>query len=295
MTKNIRKWGAMFLKKKPTVHFRHLQEFDVLKVERSNKFLPQWFKKLDRFHDENVFASATVKTCIPFLEAMSHGYTIPLWCDIVVTVSTHYTAYDASGAELIEMMPICEDADGQPPNVIGQTYGGGVIDRIEPKYLGCVVQTPVGVYTENYGIGRHGNIQVKGMRFPEGAPKTIWKLHSPWFIETPKGYSTFYKNPANNYEHDLRIFEGFVDTDNYSNLAVNFPCFWSGTKKGVFYLKRGTPICQILLMKREEVDLKVENVQPEVVASQQSVLQSKVIDRYRDMFWHKSKGKGKNV
>lgn len=285
----------MFLKKKPTVHFRHLSEIDVLKVKRSNKFLPQWFQKLDRFHDKNVLESATVKTCIPFLEAMSHGYTIPLWCDIVVTVSTHYNAYDASGLELNEIDPIYDSADGTPPNVIGKSYGGGVIDRIEPRSLGCVMQTPAGYYTNHLGIGRHGNIQVSGMRFPEGAPKTIWKLHSPWFIETPKGYSTFYRNPANNYEHDLRIFEGFVDTDNYSNLAVNFPCFWSGTKKGVFVLKRGTPICQIAVMKREDIELKVETIQRETIGRQQTLLEAKAMDRYRDMFWHKSKGNDENV
>ena len=114
-------------------------------------------------------------------------------------------------------------------------------------------------------------------------------------FKTPKGYSTFYKNPANNFENDLRIFEGFVDTDNYSNLAVNFPCFWTGTKKGVFTIERGTPICQLLIMKREQIDFAIEHQSLEENSRRRSILEATNVDGYRDRFWHKSKERKEDV
>ena len=51
---------------------------------RANKKLPEYFKAItpqSNAHPE----SGTVKRCVPFLEAASAGYIIPLWADVFVT------------------------------------------------------------------------------------------------------------------------------------------------------------------------------------------------------------------
>lgn len=47
------------------------------------KALPSYFAKLQKNITPNP-ASSTVKKCVPFLEAMSAGFVIPMWCDVFV-------------------------------------------------------------------------------------------------------------------------------------------------------------------------------------------------------------------
>jgi len=50
---------------------------------KANKKLPDYFKAIppqNGVHPE----SGTVKRCVPFLEAASAGYIIPLWCDMFI-------------------------------------------------------------------------------------------------------------------------------------------------------------------------------------------------------------------
>lgn len=51
--------------------------------KKANKFLPDYFKKLPPQLTSNP-QSGTVKRCVPFLEATSAGYIIPLWTDVFV-------------------------------------------------------------------------------------------------------------------------------------------------------------------------------------------------------------------
>ena len=51
---------------------------------KANKLLPAYFKAIKPQHSDHPSAS-TIKRCIPFLEASSAGYIIPLWADLYVT------------------------------------------------------------------------------------------------------------------------------------------------------------------------------------------------------------------
>jgi hypothetical protein len=50
---------------------------------QANKMLPEYFKKI-KPQTDNHPSSGTVKRCIPFLDAASMGYIIPLWADVFV-------------------------------------------------------------------------------------------------------------------------------------------------------------------------------------------------------------------
>ena len=49
----------------------------------ASRFIPEEYKKLERFHENNLH-SATVKTCMPFLDSLTAGYIIPFDQDYVV-------------------------------------------------------------------------------------------------------------------------------------------------------------------------------------------------------------------
>lgn len=68
-----------------TVRFLHGPDFSGVfpSPTPSVKHLPQWFKDL-RPQSSPDPTSATVKKCIPFLEALSAGFIIPLWSDLYV-------------------------------------------------------------------------------------------------------------------------------------------------------------------------------------------------------------------
>lgn len=262
------------------------------KVGRSIKFLPDWYKKLPKMRDD--MQGPTVKACLPFIDTMRMGVTIPLWADLEIVVSEHYIAYDEAGNVLDDSnAPLIEYPIGDKVDFRGLDYAGGVIDRFESKGLGTACRHPTGFFSEFFAPQRHAGFQIEGMRFSNGAPPMVWKLNSPWYIETPKGYSTLYKNPSNNFDNDLTVFEGLVDTDTYSNMAVQFPFFWTGKEKGVFHISRGTPIAQLIFIKRDSqnLDFSISTKEEDDSHAGASLLESKFFDRYRDLYWHKRKDK----
>jgi hypothetical protein len=50
----------------------------------SGKKIPDYFKKIPPKFDPNHPQSSTVKRCMPFLDAMTQGFIIPLWADVFV-------------------------------------------------------------------------------------------------------------------------------------------------------------------------------------------------------------------
>lgn len=51
--------------------------------KKSGKCLPEYYKKLNVEMNSNP-QSGTAKRCVPFMEAITAGYTIPLWSDLFV-------------------------------------------------------------------------------------------------------------------------------------------------------------------------------------------------------------------
>ena len=72
------------------------EDWDIIpKPYASRKFIPDWFKAMPmRVGNEEKLNSSTIKRCVPFLEAMTVGYIIPLAADIEFK-----TNEDASGVE----------------------------------------------------------------------------------------------------------------------------------------------------------------------------------------------------
>jgi hypothetical protein len=266
----------MFKRKQEIIEFYKDPELDIKYLpKRATKYLPEYFKTLKKGDNDN---NITAKNCVPFIDAMSLGYTIPLWCSYKIVISEHFKAYDKDGNLLEDNYPIMEYPLGRRP-AEGLTYGGGVVDSYEPIGLGMWYLPSSGERPEGHPLW-----QLNGFRFTNNAPnKMVAKAMSPWSIKTPKGWSVLIKNVSNNYENDITIFEAVIDTDTY-NYNINFPFFWTGTKKGIFDIDAGTPFAQVIPFKRSDsIKHIVSDRKPK------SFYYSHFLDTYKKVFWHKRK------
>jgi hypothetical protein len=181
------------------------------KPVKANKHLPSYFKAMPPQVTSHP-SSGTVKRCVPFLEACSMGYIIPMWADMFVTAKDGDLNFDF------------------PPNYIPQEERKGMKGATMSFHTTNQIKDhPL----QNQKYGEHP-----------------CKLHSPWIIETSKGVSCLFTSPLNHMETRLKILDGVVDTDTYYN-HINFPFLWTGGD-GEFFIPQGTPLVQVIPFERTE-------------------------------------------
>ena len=94
----------------------------------------------------------------------------------------------------------------------------------------------------------HTPDQLGGMPIPNGYDKIALKWTVMWSIKTPPGYSLMFTHPLNRIDLPFLTFSGIVDTDTYE-IPVNLPFLIQDGFMGK--LEKGTPIAQIIPVKRE--------------------------------------------
>lgn len=111
------------------------------------------------------------------------------------------------------------------------------------------------------------------------------KFMNPWGIKTPRGYSLLFVQPFHR-ESVFTILPGIVDTDTYSN-PVNFPFVINDPNfEGI--IKQGTPIAQVIPIKRDEWKMSIEEFNNDSIVNNISMkIKSTFFDGYRKNFWHK--------
>lgn len=55
-------------------------------VEKSTKFYPEWWKKLDNNVNGGKWPSSTMKRCLGFTDYFTNSFTIPLWSDLAIKI-----------------------------------------------------------------------------------------------------------------------------------------------------------------------------------------------------------------
>lgn len=222
----------------------------------------------------------TVKKCIPFLESMSAGYTIPLWSDLKIEKLPTLLLRSKSG-KILNDKPLFLRTREKPEDFLGKFASGEIIDAVE---VGDVQINATHPELSNNDVGSHIRSQVGLEGRFKGVDK-LFKLFSPWTIKTSKGYSCFFKNPSNDFSNPITLFEGVVDTDTYHN-AVAFPFFVSDLNVDEYIIKAGTPICQVIPFKREQLNATfsvcIDERQPHNTFFA-------FADYYRKNNWHKRK------
>lgn len=286
----------MFKKKTPKITFH--AEQDLLEMfphpVPAKKAIPNWYKRLKQSVKHHpIAATGTSKRCVPMLDAFSQGYIIPLWSDLYVQVSRLVVLFDKDDNQLGKPLYFqgedeeligeeCEDLEGRP-----------VVARVErQKHKSIRVFFPFEEYGEDKSpcIETHNWDQVGDQcdlkKFAFG--KNLLKFVQPWQIKTPKGWSVHIKSPANNWETDIQLIEGVVDTDTY-HANVHFPFVWTGSEEGEFVIKKGTPIAQVIPFKRQKTNHKVLPLDKEARHKAALLIETAFYDRYKRFFWHKRK------
>lgn len=214
--------------------------------------IPQAYKDMATHLENDFYGSPTVKRCIPFLDALTIGYTINTPIDYLFKVSQK------------------------------------MIDNKKTTHFQLLYAENVPEYFKNFiGLGDHNLKQVsKELRSNYRTTDMIAKLINPWTIKTPPGYSCIFTNPFNR-NLPLKIVDGVVDTDEY-DAAIHFPFYW--TQKITIeetLMPKGTPIALVIPFKREKWKMKVETEEPIESVKSSMRLSKYIIDKYKRLFWKK--------
>ena len=193
---------------RPTIEFlcRPEDEGIIAAPVPAKSVLPAWFRHLAGRDEAQVSATnngLTIKRCLPFVDAMSAGWIIPLAAPVRLEISDGGTTVTA----------------------------GWEFDREL--------------------VSNHASFQIAGSPYEPHPPM---KFHNYWTIRTPEGWSCLFLPPVNRPNGVIEVLSGLVDTDAYTS-PVNFP-FVAVAPDGVYTLKKGTPLVQVVPFRRTDIALE---------------------------------------
>jgi hypothetical protein len=86
--------------------------------------------------------------------------------------------------------------------------------------------------------------------------EAIIKVTTPWFWETPKGWSTIITKPFYNYSNDFDVCPGIIDSDldHMSNHLINVFLRFNVTDTTIKF-RAGQPLCQLIPFERQNTKL----------------------------------------
>jgi hypothetical protein len=131
-------------------------------------------------------------------------------------------------------------------------------------------------------VDLHSKDQISKSMIPNGFSEQPYKFRNDWAIKTPKGYSALFVHPLNRGDLPFYTLSGFVDTDDY-NVPVNFPFLIQKDFEGV--ILAGTPIAQIIPIKRESWQHEISGFDPAFVAKASSKFEATIYRAYKNLFW----------
>jgi hypothetical protein len=198
------------------------------------KIIPDWWKNISKYSSKNnkinlnPGPSVTVKQCAPTIDALSSGYVITLWADLLVT-----------------------------QNEFG-------------PYIKCneLSEPPIDVWSER---------QLNNFEVPDGFSSVAFKYFHGWNIITPPGWSTLFIHPVGYQNLPIRAISGVVDTD-ILKTPVNCPFFVKENFEGV--IEKGTPMVQIIPLKREVWESEFTNPGIEKSIIENDKVHSKIYGYY---------------
>lgn len=130
--------------------------------------------------------------------------------------------------------------------------------RLEIKDGGTAVDA--GWEFDRVMVSNHGAHQVSGN---PRQPRPPCKFHNYWAVRTAPGWSCLFVPPLNRPGQPFECVAGMVDTDSYV-AEIHFP-FFATAPDGLYTIEKGTPLVQVIPVRRDEVfadaQIRVETVQ----------------------------------
>jgi hypothetical protein len=130
-------------------------------------------------------------------------------------------------------------------------------------------------------IEMHGQSQTEGTPYEN---KLTYKINSPWYVKTPKGYSCLFLKPQYLDTKGIDVLPAVVDTDGYHQ--VNFPFHYNpkDTSDGEVVIPIGTPVMQVVPFKREAWVSEVGNLSKEQLEREAVSYNTVFKNFYRNLF-----------
>tara|TARA_Y100001973_G_C5195672_1_gene334078 strand:- start:838 stop:1599 length:762 start_codon:yes stop_codon:yes gene_type:complete len=238
-----------------------LSDSDIIKPKPAKKLLPDWYKNVD-IHG---FPRRNIKGCMPFLDGITAGYTLPLPQDF----NLNYNFYNE---ELQQY---------------GMRFHWGTAVHIADEKL--IEYNLNGHKPQEHNLAQAGGND----SFPikkNGKDFNILKILNPWLIKTPPGYSCLFIPPIMNENDYFSIIPAIVDTDTYK-LNINFPFIVNGDLYPKFekMFKQGTPYAQVIPFKRESWKSKFSEIDISKNKKDKFNFLSSLHNVYKNKVWHRKK------
>jgi hypothetical protein len=115
----------------------------------------------------------------------------------------------------------------------------------------------------------------------DGKKKHFVKIHQPWLIKTPPGYSCLFMQPFYELEQRYRLMPAIVDTDKH-DLPVLLPGYTVNSDP--FVIEPGVPLMQVIPFKREDWNMEILEL-----PARSSKLKFYINGMYRKLFHTKKK------
>lgn len=136
--------------------------------------------------------------------------------------------------------------------------------------------------TDRTMVTEHTMVQWDGLPCPEGYSPFVYKWHNQFSIKTPKDYSLLFLSPINRFDLPFTTVTGIVDTDLY-DLNVHFPFFIKKDFEGI--IKKGTPITQIIPVKRDSWKREYDVYNKNKVSVKLEKFLSTIKRSYKNNYW----------
>ncbi len=122
-------------------------------------------------------------------------------------------------------------------------------------------------------IGFHLPEQATGVPLCLPPGRFVIKFTNFWTVEVPDGWSVLFTHPLNREDLPFRTLSGLVDCDRWRDGLVHFPALWIDPNfEGV--LPAGTPVAQAIPIRRETLDLVIEEMDAERVDAYRDIEQA---------------------
>lgn len=139
--------------------------------------------------------------------------------------------------------------------------------------------------TDKNFIEIHDALQLPGLKIPDEFEQDAYKFNMTHIIETPPGYSLLFTHPFNRVDLPFLSFSAVVDCDSYQLVPVNIPFLLKKDFEGI--IEQGTPVAQIIPIKRENWTNVLEPHSKEKSEFALSDLKSTIFKSYKNRWWQK--------
>jgi hypothetical protein len=112
----------------------------------------------------------------------------------------------------------------------------------------------------------------------------IWL--TPWIAKLPRGYSMLYTHPLNRNDLPFHTLSAVVDCDEYYfTMFGNYPFYVKNNFSGI--IPAGTPMFQMIPIKRENWDMSFEKWNEEKATKRVSIIKKNFLGVYKNKYWKK--------